>query len=443
MRAQLLGVFIGVGVGVAVAAATALPARPGDDASAGLDPVAPPGRPYLFTPADWSYIWGASPEDPAAPDGLLYAHTRREVDAWNPAPDPFIIQKEAGDRDLWLRIRVPHNPEGWKDAAIHFSNFGGLMVLYYNDRRIYARGNMETRKDDYLALHHTLYRLGAIEPAGAGQGPGDAGHVPAGAGQGHNYFVMHYLSNAAVEIEVNLSEGGVWFGERFDLLIQMLRKDIALLILGVLFLIAGLVALSAYLRRRTGDARLYAGFSLFAISSGVTTFITTDLMQLLWPQPQIFWDWTGMLSFILLPVGILLFYEQVFGSGWRNIVRRLWQYHLVLGGAMTLTVLLLYQQIDVLITSLIVTITVLILVFWTSVALVLLLLVALTFRRALRGSLQAWLFFAGTLVLTLAAVPDFIQGFSGDGGPESDSYYHWGRLPFMVLLSYVADQHFA
>ncbi|MCR9143680.1 MAG: histidine kinase [bacterium] len=373
----------------------------------------------------WSYRWGQSPADPEAPDGLLWARTTREVPGWQSAGEPFVIQKSIGDSQLWLRLRIPDEPR-WVDPTLFFENISGIFIMYYEDRILYSRGDMQTQTDDLRSPRKKMFRLGPLSDSGAPR-----------------YLIMRFYASPEVEIEIDLSDGDTWLGDRYDLLMMVLRREIIALILGSMFMVIGVVALGAYLRRgREPGSKLYLSFSLFTLFSGVSTVNDLNLAHLLITMSPLFWDWSGMLATILIPVGILSFYEQVFGPGYKNCIRRLWQFHIVLGAALVVTVLLFYARYSATLPALVVAIQMIILTFWISIGLMLVILTITTFSSALRGNVQAKLFFAGTLIISISAVPDFISGFAEIDSAESESYYHWGLLIFMALLLYIAEQHF-
>lgn len=371
----------------------------------------------------WSYRWGHSPEDPGAPEAMLWARTNRDTGGWQAAGNPFLIQKSVGDDQLWIRLRVPEGQD-WVDPAVFFEDLGGIFVMYYDDQIIHRRGDMATKTDDLWTPKRKLIRL---QP--------DPADRP-------RYLILRFYTSPEVELEIDLSDGDPWVGERFDILMELLRREIIQLILGSMFAVIGLVALGAYLRRRVPGSRLYLSFSIFTLFSGISTLNGLNVVHLLITMPQLFWDWSGLLATILLPVGILTFYEQVFGPGYKNCIRRLWQFHIVLSAALVVTVLLLYARYSEMLPALVVAIQLIILVFWISVGLMLTLLTITTFSSALRGNVQARLFFAGTLILSLSAVPDFVSGFAQVDSNEYDSLYHWGLLLFMVILLYIAEDHF-
>lgn len=372
----------------------------------------------------WSYRWGQSPADPGAPDEMLWASTTRDVPGWQPAGTPFIIQKSIGDTDLWLRLEIPGDMF-WSDPAVYFESLGGIFAMYYADQPLYRRGDMENKEDDLWTPQKNFFRLG-----------------PVSSTPEVRYIVLHFYANPEVELEIDLSDGESWVGERYDLLMYILWNDIWRMILGSMFLLIGFIALGAYLRRRETVSKIYLSFSLFTVGSGVAAVSDLNLLHSLVVMSPLFWDWSGLLATILLPVGILSFYEQVFGPGYKNCIRRLWQFHLLLGAALIITVLLLYAQYAGTLPTLVAAIQIILLVFWISIGLTLTVLTITTFSSALRGNIQAKLFFAGTLIISLSAVPDFISGFSTFETSEFDSLYHWGLLIFMIFLIYIAEQHF-
>jgi phosphoserine phosphatase RsbU/P len=102
---------------------------------------------------------------------------------------------------------------------------------------------------------------------------------------------------------------------------NLLVGDASALMLGFIVGIIGLASLAAFCFRRKTRARLLLSFGLIALLYGVRQLANTDTTRMLISAPEAFWRYlTATISYaILLP--FLLFIEEIYGKGWRSVLR--------------------------------------------------------------------------------------------------------------------------
>ena len=101
----------------------------------------------------------------------------------------------------------------------------------------------------------------------------------------------------------------------------LLLGDAGGLILGFVIIVAGLSAILLFRVRRKPRAGLLLWFGLIAVLYGVRLLASTDTIRLLTGSPEMFWRY--LISFInygiLIP--FVLFWEGVYGKGWKSSLR--------------------------------------------------------------------------------------------------------------------------
>src|SRR5690606_38307065 len=119
-----------------------------------------------------------------------------------------------------------------------------------------------------------------------------------------------------------------YLGSEGEILRMALHREIEQTLIGLLFLVIGVLSLLVSLgRRREAHARLPLYFGPFTLCTGLTLVGESFARRLFFPSP-VAWYYLTSLGFYLFPVGLLGFFEHVIGAGYRSVVHRLWQVHL-------------------------------------------------------------------------------------------------------------------
>lgn len=131
----------------------------------------------------------------------------------------------------------------------------------------------------------------------------------------------------------------------------------------------------------------------------------------------------------LLPVSICIFFEKIFGAGYKSIIRRLWQINLI-HAIVALTILLIDKDAAKFIGSSV--------SFFMISTILILLTTSLKF--VLNGNLEAKLFTAGFSIFGLFGLRDLIADLKEEySQPET---YYWGMFIFLIILGFILERRF-
>ena len=101
----------------------------------------------------------------------------------------------------------------------------------------------------------------------------------------------------------------------------LLQGEIAKLILGIIFTGAGLSALAVQLVRWKSRARLLLWFGLSASLYGLRILAETRAIESLFDVRPDFWRYSIRFISDVIPVPFLLFFEELYGKGWKSSIR--------------------------------------------------------------------------------------------------------------------------
>jgi hypothetical protein len=93
------------------------------------------------------------------------------------------------------------------------------------------------------------------------------------------------------------------------------------IILGTIIFVAGLVAISVFCARRKLKAGLLLWFGLIALLYGVRLLASADAIHLLVGMPETFWRYLILFIGYLILIPFMLFFEQIYGRGWKSSLR--------------------------------------------------------------------------------------------------------------------------
>lgn len=216
--------------------------------------------------------------------------------------------------------------------------------------------------------------------------------------------------------------GDIMLGSQSSILLSILDRDFAQMLTGLIIVIIGLCSAVIFLYDR--KTLLYIYFALFFLTVGLIYIQDTRLKQLLLDRPR-FWFYLAMVARLFLPLFLLRLFEDLFGSGWKKIIRRLWQFHILycIGG-------LLLEQIGLLPKFIIATHTDKLLLFY------LLITVLFSTYFALKGSIDARIYSPGFCAGLGLGIHDVIAG------PFAIRLGHWGMLIIIGSQVVILIRHF-
>ncbi|MDF2720983.1 MAG: response regulator [Paenibacillus sp.] len=216
------------------------------------------------------------------------------------------VRKEYGSSKVtgyfWLAIELPANR--WRDPNLFVERFKHYEA-YLDGVKILER-NMEQPLDDKVVLHANL-----------GRAP-----LPLDT-SGHMLYVRIYKDNET------FSSGLAYIQSFSTVLAGLFWKYAYLMALGFITFLIGTGALLFFFSKRE---RSYLYFAMF------TFYIAYVCIGRIFPFFQLFFNSYSYVHYVnaMAPFGFmwfLLFYESVFGSGFRNIIRRMWQSMLIIFAA--------------------------------------------------------------------------------------------------------------
>jgi signal transduction histidine kinase len=366
------------------------------------------GRPQpIELTKDWRYRWGDSPLNEAGIPVWIDEDTLSEkwqsIDYRNGIIDP---PDRNGVKNLWLRVGFASGE--WKDPYFFINHVLFACEVYIDGRLIYRSAGMNKPR-----------KHGSIVPRW---------HMVPIESDIYNqvaFFRIYSDDPHLVGIEQ------VFIGSESDFIRKMMANEIHLMILGFLFIATGLIPLLVFIRKR--EKKIYFAFGFFTLSIGMATIAEAeDLLQLFWGLPSLLFSTLIVFSF-LIPVGLCMYFEQIFGTGLKSAIRRLWQIHL--GYAVLCSVILIFNVFPVSYLEML-SISYFILFFFT-----LLFLLGTSIVSAIRGRSEARIITAGFAAFWGFGIYDIIGG-----GLKliawSGVMYPWGMLIFILSLGFVLERRF-
>ena len=261
----------------------------------------PEGATAMILRDGWEYRWGEAPLDANG----IPAWTYEASEGWQ-ATSTTYNPPGPGSPFLWLRVRLP---AGMPDNARLFTSDIILSFdVYLDSTQIYQfRASPGDPRAKYAS---TIPRSIALPPEASGR---------------MLYFRIHseYAGSIGIPEAVHLSsEAGLPRAS--------MRANLDELVLGVLFAVVGLMALLV-LFREWGERKAGAplALTLFALSVGLHNIGSSNITRHLFDAPALWYYMTFAFAF-LFPVGLIYFFEQMIGAGYKAVVRRFWQAHLAL-----------------------------------------------------------------------------------------------------------------
>ncbi len=346
----------------------------------------------------WQYRWGDSPVDEAGVPFWTY----QELDSpdWKSTKATARLPGHEGRRILWLRARLPEGK--WEAPTVLIPRVYLLCHVYLDRSLIYSSGDFKpdfaNRFSSFIPVRFSL--------------PGDF--------QGKTLFIRTYTDSPGY----HGLERPVLVGTSESLLVWTIHRGLIYLILGGFFIFIGLFSLTTLFERGAHKTYAALGFGLFTTFIGLA-FIASHPATLLLVQAPKFWFYSLFVSFFIFPIGLILFVDQVIGAGYKSIIRRLWQIHVVIAVvALVLEVLKImslprwYFFLQYL---------------WIVAMIV---VVATSIHPSIKGSFEARIFTAGVAFFSLFAVHDILRG-------SEFALMHWGTFGFVLLLGYLLLHRFS
>ncbi len=345
----------------------------------------------------WQYRWG---DLPITPEGVPL-WLGKDANTWQDLVIPNQLEIPPQEDTIWLRIRLPQG--NWSLPSLYFPFVAQLQQVYLEQKLIYS----EFSRSAMSAFGYTP--IIALNPNFSGK----------------NLFLKFKIDRVPI-VGLRFYHQPV-IGSYRDLLTQIVHQELAKMVLGFLFLFCGLLPLIIFAIKRSNS--LYVSFGFVSLIVGTYCITSTKTLGFLFDYP-VLWSLVKQAFFLLTPIGVYIFFEQVFGVGKGKVVRRIWQVNLVYSSLIMLLLasgntswhFLLYP------TQMLTTVSSLILFY-------------ISCKIARQGNREAKFFAAGFSFFLISVIYDLIiyiySGFQLEG-----KTYYWGMFLFICCLVFILERRF-
>jgi len=355
----------------------------------------------------WQYRWGDSPIDEKGVS--LWSYDNIESKEWEPTWSTMNPPGHQGHKTLWLRVRLPEGQ--WKGPSLFIPYVFQIFEVYLEDKLIYKYGERKPSGKNRFAPFR--WHIIPLEPDFHGK-----------------TLAFRIYSDSSQDIGI---DGNVSLGSQANL-IKIIMADIDQFILGFLFIFIGLFSVFIFLRRREQKVYFSLSFGAFVLCFGTAMLVQHTISQLLFDAPIVRY-YLFTFAYYLFPAGLYASIEQVFGAGYKSIVRRIWQLNIVCAvGALILDLInVVPMPRAVLPFTVLVILEIPIAILSTSGA---------NTKAPAKGNVEIKLFIVGFAVLAFPPVYDIFVGFGLLPAWRAISF-HWGLFIFTLILGYILERRFA
>ena len=257
--------------------------------------------PGSVSPGDvFQYRWGDSPKDSSGQ--FLWTY---EAGGWQEIEDLRNVVIPGDQHYTWLRFEL--KPLGVEDPAFIINSVSQVLEAYIDGEMVYRSGEMNAHwlnRYEYQRWHSIPYDKYP-----------EATHI-----------VLRVFSDDPSHIgcrdtAILMSESGY--------MKAIFRRDVEQTVLGKMFGFFGIMALFVGFSRRGKTRSATLSFAAFVLFVGMFLMGMTELKQVFFDFPLLWYEVT-LFGFYLFPPALYAFIDLTFGSGYKNILRRIWQFHLLL-----------------------------------------------------------------------------------------------------------------
>ncbi|SEG55572.1 ATP-binding protein [Paenibacillus sp. UNC499MF] len=241
---------------------------------------------------NWEYCW--TEEEGTGRTGVPLGG----LEDWKSAGRLLNPQDRMGRSHLWLRVPLPSHKAA--DPSLLIRAFDNVEV-YTEQGLAYRFGDwQEGRKHRYYGTPRRIVPL-----------PDNT--------QGMLYI---HLQSESRNIGI---EDGAMYGSESGFIKQMVRQEFFRAVLGISYILAGIVAFCVFLGLRSH--KVFLDFTLFSVCFGIYSICRSSVVYLVFDHPAIL-TYAELIALFGGVIGILMFVEHLLGSGRYAYVRRTWQLHL-------------------------------------------------------------------------------------------------------------------
>jgi signal transduction histidine kinase len=250
----------------------------------------------------WEARWGDSLFDA---DGIpIWTYQDLQSPEWTQVSRIVNLSPPNAERFHWLRIQLPG--EYWSEPILFLPRVYLHFQVYLENRLLYNYGDMKpshaNRFDSFVS--HRIFL------------PPDY--------QGRTLFIRLFTSLP----KINGIEGTVFLGARESLFPHLIQYGLGDFTIGVFCIIIGFLVLLTCLDRKNRKPYAAISFGTFAVFGGLAYLSRAHALTWIVHAP-VFWYFAMFTSYFLFPAALVAFAEQIIGPGYKNFIRRLWQFHLI------------------------------------------------------------------------------------------------------------------
>jgi two-component system sensor histidine kinase ChiS len=357
---------------------------------------------------NWEYRWGDSPLNDAGVPIWTLKNGDPSPQEWQPLKLKKKIPKPPNVETVWVRVTLPDNV--WRYASIYLRGLPYQADIYLGAKLlakdfIPMSALREFKFDDYQ------YQLPIL--------------------------LLHYWKNKTLFFRLNVAKtqsitianyDEILIGNPSQILEDLLWKDIDNLVLGFFLLAVGIFALFILAKNKNHQEYLPFGFAAIAIA--LQLLVYTETIFLLIKLPILLYN-IRSLSLYAIPGFFYNFYEHIFGSGYKKVIKKLWQIHAGFGlGAFGLEALNLVDGF------------LLKKVFYVLALVGLSILIVHVINSSVKGDRDCRLFNVGFTILLLCAVHDIFRDAAG-WYKINYTLYPWGMFMFIGCLGLILESRFS
>ena len=366
-----------------------------------------------LTQARWYYRWGDSPLDDHEMPVWIYEDTIGTE--WKPVENSPDFQKNPQKHhNLWLLIQLP---EGyWKSPSILIPPVYQSLEVYQNHQRIYQFG--EFRPSDSNKFSSFEWHNIPLEDVRTGSTP----------------LYLRIYSHRPEQIGI-ANYKKVWLGSQMDLIGVLIKLGTEQFILSFIFIFAGLFSVFIYFRRKKEknyaalSSRVFLSCGAFVTFMGISQLGASSTSQLFIRSPAARY-YMAIGAIYMCPIAFHIFFEQIIGSGYKKLVRRIWQFSIPFA---LISIILDIARVFPMIQSAF--------LFTGLIAIYSCITVPTAIKAAFEGNFEAKVLNIGLGLLILSGLYDLLTIL--DVLPLWHTTFPWGVFAFIVGLGYIIEYRFA
>ena len=371
--------------------------------------TSPSNPPSIALTEGWEYRWGDSPLNDA--NVPIWTDENRDDSSreWQPFTPGDKISKPADVETVWLRVSLPEKT--WQDPSLYLRGLPYQADIYLNEKLLKEKFTPMSALPQFKSTDYK-YELPIL-------------------------VLPNELQNKTLFCRLNIAKSNTFsvafydsitLGSLSQIIKKLVAKDIDNLVLGFFLIAVGIFA--EFILLKSKNRREYLSFGLAAIAIAFQIIGYTEAIYLIIPAPlALYYIRTASLYFI--PVFFYIFYAYIFGSGYKNLINRLWQIHAVFAtGALILELFNVVNGVTIKN------------IFYVFALVGISILIIRVIHSSVKANPYSRLFNVGFSILLFCAIHDIFRDV-GSGYLINYTLYPWGMFIFIGFLGLILERRFA